>query len=142
MHAVSMTPHAKCDTACIMDQRFMSPWQPLKGIPIKNIFTRMSYPTTKKFSCTGVPVNEGPTYFHEFEAEFKKALALNQRPRGDCLILKKRRTKISHDTAPLRAFSHEPVPTDTVPKIMFYRKCSTIPMIPREFRVQCTVTYL
>jgi hypothetical protein len=49
MHAVSLTPHAKYDTACTIDERFERPWQPLKGIFIKNIYVpELSYPTTKK----------------------------------------------------------------------------------------------
>jgi hypothetical protein len=36
VHAVSLTPHAKYDTACTIDERFEQ--QPLKGIPIKNIY--------------------------------------------------------------------------------------------------------
>jgi hypothetical protein len=27
MHAVSLTPHAKYDTACTIDERFKRPWQ-------------------------------------------------------------------------------------------------------------------
>jgi hypothetical protein len=37
VHAVSLTPHAKYDTTCTVDERFEWPWQPLKGIFIKNI---------------------------------------------------------------------------------------------------------
>jgi hypothetical protein len=49
MHAVSMTPHAKYDTACTIDERFERPWQPFKGISIKNIYVpELSYTTTKK----------------------------------------------------------------------------------------------
>jgi hypothetical protein len=49
VHAMSLTPHAKYDTACTIDERFERPWQPLKGIFIKNIFVpELSYPTTKK----------------------------------------------------------------------------------------------
>jgi hypothetical protein len=36
MHAVSLTPHAKYDTACTIDERFERPWQPLKRISIIN----------------------------------------------------------------------------------------------------------
>jgi hypothetical protein len=37
------------DTACTIDERFERPWQPLKGISIKNIYVpELSYPTTKK----------------------------------------------------------------------------------------------
>jgi hypothetical protein len=37
------------DTACTFDKRFERPWQPLKGISIKNIYVpELSYPTTKK----------------------------------------------------------------------------------------------
>jgi hypothetical protein len=50
MHAVSLTMHAKYDTSCTIDQRFERPWQPLKGISIKNkiYIPELSYPTTKK----------------------------------------------------------------------------------------------
>jgi hypothetical protein len=49
MNAVSLTPHAKYDTACTIDERFERPLQPLKGISIKNIYvSELSYPTTKK----------------------------------------------------------------------------------------------
>jgi hypothetical protein len=49
MHAVSLTPLGKYDTACTIDERFERPWQPLKGISIKNIYVpELSYPTTKK----------------------------------------------------------------------------------------------
>jgi hypothetical protein len=45
-HAGSLTPHAKYDT---IDERFERPWQPLKGISIKNIYVpEFSYPTPKK----------------------------------------------------------------------------------------------
>jgi hypothetical protein len=47
-HAVSMTPHAKYDTACAIDERFERPWQRLKGISIKNRYVpELSYTTTK-----------------------------------------------------------------------------------------------
>jgi hypothetical protein len=49
VHAVSLTPHAKYDTACTIDERSERPWQPLKGISIKNTYApELSYPTTKK----------------------------------------------------------------------------------------------
>jgi hypothetical protein len=49
VHAVSLTPHAKYDTACTIDERCERPWQPLKGISIKNIYVpELSYPTPKK----------------------------------------------------------------------------------------------
>jgi hypothetical protein len=49
MHAVSITSHAKYDTACMIDEQFERPWQPLKGISIKNIYVpELSYPATKK----------------------------------------------------------------------------------------------
>jgi hypothetical protein len=46
--------HDACDvieTACKMDERFEGPWQPLKGISIKNIYIyvqELSYHTTSK----------------------------------------------------------------------------------------------
>jgi hypothetical protein len=49
MHAMVLTPHAKYDTKCTLDERFDRPWQPLKGISIKNMYGReLSYPTTSK----------------------------------------------------------------------------------------------
>jgi hypothetical protein len=48
MHAVPMTPHAKYDTECTINERFERPWQPLKVISTKNIYvSELSYPTTK-----------------------------------------------------------------------------------------------
>jgi hypothetical protein len=57
VHAVSLTPHAKYDTACTIGERFEWPWQPLKGISIKNIYVpELSYPTTKKYiNLKGIP---------------------------------------------------------------------------------------
>jgi hypothetical protein len=49
MHAVSLTLHAKYDTACTIDGRFEQPWKAIKGISIKNIYVpELSYPTTEK----------------------------------------------------------------------------------------------
>jgi hypothetical protein len=49
VHTVSLTPHAKYDTACTIDKQFERPWKPLEGISIKNIYVpELSYPTTKK----------------------------------------------------------------------------------------------
>jgi hypothetical protein len=49
MHVVPLTPHAKYDTACTIDERFEQPWQPLKGISIENIYVpELSYPNTIK----------------------------------------------------------------------------------------------
>jgi hypothetical protein len=57
MHAVSLIPHAKHDTACTINERFERPWQPLKGISIKNIYVpELSYHTTQKFiNLKGLP---------------------------------------------------------------------------------------
>jgi hypothetical protein len=39
----------KIKNACTIDERFERPWQPLKGISIKNIYVpELSYPTSKK----------------------------------------------------------------------------------------------
>jgi hypothetical protein len=44
-----LTPHAKYDTPCTIDERFERPWQPLYGISIKNIYIpKWSYPNTIK----------------------------------------------------------------------------------------------
>jgi hypothetical protein len=49
LHEVPLTPHAKFDTTCTMDERFVRPWRPLKGISIKNFYGRkLSYPNTIK----------------------------------------------------------------------------------------------
>jgi hypothetical protein len=49
VHAGSLTPHAKYDTACTIDGRFERIWQPLEGISIKNIYVpELSYPTPRK----------------------------------------------------------------------------------------------
>jgi hypothetical protein len=41
--------NAKYDTACRIDKQFEWPWQPLKGISIKSIYSpEWSNPTTKK----------------------------------------------------------------------------------------------
>jgi hypothetical protein len=46
LHAGSMTPDAKYDIACTIDERLERFWQPLKGISIKNIYVpELSYPT-------------------------------------------------------------------------------------------------
>jgi hypothetical protein len=82
MHEVSLTPHAKYDTVCTIDERFQRPWQPLKGISIKNIYIpELSYPTTNKIG--------------EFEAEFKKALARESGAQRVFIDEKKRGSKIS-----------------------------------------------
>jgi hypothetical protein len=48
VHAVSLIPHAKYDTACTIDEWFERPWQPLKVIFIKNIFD-LKHPILKKY---------------------------------------------------------------------------------------------
>jgi hypothetical protein len=110
MHAVSLTPHAKYDIACTIDERFERPWQPLKGISINNIYVpELSYPTTKKYiNLKGLPnkifVNdtactifafENRSYLGEFEAEFKKALARESGAQGVLFDEKNRGSKIS-----------------------------------------------
>jgi hypothetical protein len=46
---VNDNDNAKYDTACAINERFERPWQPFKGISIKNIYVpEMAYPTTKK----------------------------------------------------------------------------------------------
>jgi hypothetical protein len=115
MHAVSLTPHAKYDTACTIGERFERPWQPLKGISIKNInVPELSYPTTKKYiNLKGLPNKnfracgvidttctifafENRSYLGEFEAEFKKAVARESGAQGVLLFDEKNRgSKIS-----------------------------------------------
>jgi hypothetical protein len=48
VHAVSLTQNTKYDIACTIDEQFERPWQPLKGISVKNInVPEFSYPTPK-----------------------------------------------------------------------------------------------
>jgi hypothetical protein len=52
--------HGACgviDNACTVAERFERPWQPLKGISIKNIYVpELSYPATKKYiNLKGLP---------------------------------------------------------------------------------------
>jgi hypothetical protein len=55
VHSGSMTPHARCmrdhwhrmHGAFTIDKQFVRPWQPLKGISIKNIYV-LSYSTTTR----------------------------------------------------------------------------------------------
>jgi hypothetical protein len=95
MHVVSLTLHAKYDTACTIDERFVRPWQPLKGISIKNVYVcELSYtlPPQKYINLKGLPdkdfracgvidtactifASENRSYLGEFKAEFKKAVA-------------------------------------------------------------------
>jgi hypothetical protein len=78
------------DTTCTSDEQFERPWQPLKGISIKNTYVpELSYPTTKKYinlkgylrACSVIDTTctifafENRSYLGEFEEEFKKALA-------------------------------------------------------------------
>jgi hypothetical protein len=50
-----MTPHAKYDTACTLDELFERPWQPLKVIPIKKKYRYPNCPTPplKKYKFKG-----------------------------------------------------------------------------------------
>jgi hypothetical protein len=46
------------DTACTIDEQFERPWQPLKGISIKNMYVpEFCYPNTTKISRETVPLN-------------------------------------------------------------------------------------
>jgi hypothetical protein len=114
MHDVPLTPHAKYDTACTINERFEQPWQPLKGISIKNKYVpELSYPTgtktytfrgylTKNFrarsvidtACTTFSF-ENRSYLGEFEAEFKRALARESGAQGVLFDEKNRRSKFS-----------------------------------------------
>jgi hypothetical protein len=59
VHAVTLTLHAKYDTACTINKRFKQPWQALEGntVSIKNIYVpELSHPTTKKYiNLKGLP---------------------------------------------------------------------------------------
>jgi hypothetical protein len=55
------------DTPCTIDLLFERPWQPLKGISIKNLYVP---------ACT-ILAFKNPSYLSKFEAEFKKSLPLN-----------------------------------------------------------------
>jgi hypothetical protein len=81
VHAVSLTPQAKYDTACTIDERFERPWQPVKGV----------------FAI------EIRSYLGEFEAELKKDLACESGAQGILFDRKKRRSKISWH-CPFNAF--------------------------------------
>jgi hypothetical protein len=72
VHAVSLTPHAKYDTACTIDERC--------GV-IDTACTIFAFKTR--------------SYLGEFEAEFKKALARESRAQGVLFDEKNRRSKIS-----------------------------------------------
>jgi hypothetical protein len=98
------------DTESTIDERFEWPWQPLKGISIKNIYVpELSYPTPKIIyinskniracgvidtACT-IFAFENRSYLGEFEAEFKKALARESGAQGLVFDEKNRRSKIS-----------------------------------------------
>jgi hypothetical protein len=84
------------DNACIINERFEQPWQSLNGISLKNISVpESSYPTTTKAYKFKWAALENRSYLGEFEAEFKKALAVNQGPRVYCFEGKNRRSNIS-----------------------------------------------
>jgi hypothetical protein len=85
----------KIKNACTFDERFERPWQPLKGIYIKNYLT-------KNFRACGVIDTaytifsfENRSYLGEFEAEFKKALARESRAQEVLFDEKNRGSKIS-----------------------------------------------
>jgi hypothetical protein len=118
--AVSLTPHAKYDTACTIDERFERPWQALKIISIKNIYFFLSYPTTKEiYKFKGLPNKknvracgvidtactvfafENRSYLGKFEAEFKKAVAPESWAQGVLFDEKKTEGRKSRDTVPL-----------------------------------------
>jgi hypothetical protein len=66
--------------ACTIDERFERPWQPLKGISIKNIYVpELSY-TPPLLHATFAFENR--SYLGEFEAEFKKAIARESGAQG------------------------------------------------------------
>jgi hypothetical protein len=85
VHAVSLKLHAKYDTPCTIDERCERPWQPLKGISIKNIYDT---------ACT-IFSFENRSYLGEFEAEFKKAFARESGAQGVLFDEKNRGSKIS-----------------------------------------------
>jgi hypothetical protein len=100
MHVVSLTPHAKYDTACTIDEQFERPLQVLKGIFIKNINVHeLAYPTPKK--NISIYAFENRSYLGEFKAEFKKALALETGAHGILFDEKKTKGRKSCDTVPL-----------------------------------------
>jgi hypothetical protein len=88
MHAVSLTPHAKYSTACTIDELFERPWQPLKGISIKNIHVRkLSYPisiTTKLYKFKG----------DHLLKNFVHAVRMNKNRRLQSLISSRIRSRI------------------------------------------------
>jgi hypothetical protein len=109
----NMTPH----------ERFVRPWDPLKGISINNVYVRdLSYPiTTKKYinlkgppkknfracgvidsACT-IFASENRSYLGEFEAKFQKALASKSGAQW-VLFDKKPEGRKSRDTVPSRLY--------------------------------------
>jgi hypothetical protein len=116
MDAVSMTTHAKYDTALTMEERFKRHSQPLKGItiipymfmnsptpPLQKKFTRAPNKTflCMRCQCTKVTKfgDEKLAYFCAFKAEFKKALAIESGAQGGLVDIRTEGQK-SCDTVP------------------------------------------
>jgi hypothetical protein len=118
MHAVSLTPHAKYDTACTIDDWFERPWQPLKGISTKNIYVP-EYPTTKKYlNLKGLPNTKFSCmrcHWHRMHDFCVRKSIISRRIRSRIqkdfipwirgqggIVLCKNRGSTSHDSVPFR----------------------------------------
>jgi hypothetical protein len=84
------------DTACTVDERFERPWQPLKGISIKNIYSRIVLPHRKKYiNLNGLPNKKFVcSKIDHISANWnqisKRLYPANQGPRGYYLMKKPR----------------------------------------------------
>jgi hypothetical protein len=120
VHAVSLIPHAKYHTACTIDERFERPWQPSKGISIKNIYVpEMSYPTTKKYiNLKGLPnkkISCMRCHWHRMHDFCVRKSIISRRIRSRIqkgfspwiCLMKKNRGRKPLDTIPLNNWFHE-----------------------------------
>jgi hypothetical protein len=107
MHSVSLTPHAKYDTACTIDERFERPWQPLKAISINNIYVpELSYPTTKKMFMNEVSLTphfcvRKSIISRRIRCRIQKGFSSWIRGPGGIVWFKKTEGQKSRDTVPL-----------------------------------------
>jgi hypothetical protein len=106
---VSLTPHAKYDTACTIEERFVRPWQPSKGISIKNCMYANwpKRPLQKYVNLKGLPNENFVHAYARFlrpkidhisansKQNSKRLRPVNQGPQMYCLIKKNPRSQIS-----------------------------------------------
>jgi hypothetical protein len=82
------------ETACTIGKRFVRPWQPLKGISIKNVYVReLSYPTLTPHARYLRPEIRHVSENSQQNSERLKPV--NKGPRGYCLMKRNRKSKIS-----------------------------------------------